>query len=226
MKILAFDTSLGSTSVAISEGQNILAYAEDNNVSVQAERLIPMIEQVLADACLSYKEIDYLGVINGPGSFTGIRIALAAAQGIIFSMNITGCAVTNCDIANYRARLQVKQADKIVVFLNASRGQLYTQIFNSHDNSCLAPILVDIADATKILDQLNGQIICTGNGIPFIYTQLQTHDNILVLPRFSKIRAFHICRYVDLLIKCKLPLSPIKPLYIRPPDAIVKPASK
>ena len=226
MKILAFDTSLGSTSVAISEGQNILAYAEDNNASVQAERLIPMIEQVLADACLTYEEIDYLGVINGPGSFTGIRIALAAAQGIIFSTNITGCAVTNFNIATYRARLQVKQADKIVAFLNASRGQLYAQIFNSYDNSSSTPILIDIAEAVKILDQLDGRIICTGSGIPFIYDQLQTRGNILILPRFSKIRAFHICRYVDLLIKYKLPLGSIEPLYIRLPNAIVKPASK
>ena len=226
MKILAFDTSTGSTSVAISEGQNILAYAEDNNVSVQAERLIPMIEEVLNSAQLTYQEIDYLGVINGPGSFTGIRIALAAAQGIVFGTNITGCAVTNFDIASYRARLQVKQADKIVVFLNAYRNQLYVQMFNSQDNLGSTPVLIDVADATKILDQLDEQIICTGNGIPLIYDQLQTRDNILILPRFSKIRAFHICRYVDLLIEHKLPFGVIEPLYIRLPDATVKPAGK
>lgn len=223
MKILAFDTSLGSTSVAVSNGQDILAYIEDNNLSVQAERLVPMIEQALAGAGLSYKEIDYLSVINGPGSFTGIRIALAAAQGILLSTDIKGCAVTNFEIAAYRTRLQIEEADKIVVYLNAYRNQLYVQIFDSDGSVFLAPTLIDIERAGSMLDRLEGKIICTGNGIPLIYNQLKEHKEILVLPRFSKIRAFHVCRYVDLSLRGGFPLNAIEPLYIRPPDAVVKP---
>lgn len=225
MKILAFDASTGSTSVAISEGQNILAYTEDNNISVQAERLVPMIEETLAKANLSYRNIDYLSVINGPGSFTGIRIALATAQGILLGAGMTGSAVTNFEIAAYRARLQVKEASQVAVFLNAFRGQLYVQVFDSN-GSAQAPELVNISDASEIIGKLKGEIICTGGGIPHIYDQLKSHDKLLILPRFSKIRAFHICRYINLAIENKLNLNAIEPLYIRPPDAVVKPTAK
>lgn len=88
MKILAFDTANNTASVALSDNDNILAYAEELRPSMQAENLMPMIEQVMKAAQCSYDELDYLAVTNGPGSFTGIRIGLAVAKGILFAKRI------------------------------------------------------------------------------------------------------------------------------------------
>ena len=74
-RILAFDVSNNNCSVAISAGQEILAYEEDLRPSMQAEILILLIERALQSINYDYQDIDYLALTNGPGSFTGIRIS-------------------------------------------------------------------------------------------------------------------------------------------------------
>jgi tRNA threonylcarbamoyl adenosine modification protein YeaZ len=220
MKILAFDTANNTASVALSDNDNILAYAEELRPSMQAENLMPMIEQVMkASQCL-YDELDYLAVTNGPGSFTGIRIGLACAKGILFSKeNIKGVAVSNFEHAYFRAIGQVKDYDKIYVFLNAYRSQLYLKIFDK-SGKANEPLLIDFDYAIELLKNEKGNIICCGSGLEFIYTQVKNLPNIIILPRFARVKAFIICRYVASLLANSAELnSAIEPLYIRPPDA-------
>ncbi|HJD68015.1 MAG TPA: tRNA (adenosine(37)-N6)-threonylcarbamoyltransferase complex dimerization subunit type 1 TsaB [Rickettsia endosymbiont of Bembidion lapponicum] len=221
MKILAFDTANNTASVALSDKDNILAYAEEVRPSMQAENLMPMIEQVMKAAQCSYDELDYLAVTNGPGSFTGIRIGLACTKGILFAKeNIKGVAVSNFEHAYFRAIGQVKDYDKIYVFLNAYRSsQLYLQIFDKSGKRN-EPLLIDFDYAIGLLKYEKGNIICCGSGLEFIYTQVKNLPNIIILPRFARVKAFIICRYVASLLANKAELnSAIEPLYIRPPDA-------
>ncbi|WP_341788870.1 MULTISPECIES: tRNA (adenosine(37)-N6)-threonylcarbamoyltransferase complex dimerization subunit type 1 TsaB [unclassified Rickettsia] len=220
MKILAFDTANNTASVALSDKDNILAYAEEVRPSMQAENLMPMIEQIMKAAQCSYDELDYLAVTNGPGSFTGIRIGLACAKGILFAKeNIKGVAVSNFEHAYFRAIGQVKDYDKIYVFLNAYRSQLYLQIFDKSGKTN-EPLLIDFDSAIGLLKNEKGNIICCGSGLEFIYTQVKNLPNIIILPRFARVKAFIICRYVASLLANKAELnSAIEPLYIRPPDA-------
>ncbi|HJD61905.1 MAG TPA: tRNA (adenosine(37)-N6)-threonylcarbamoyltransferase complex dimerization subunit type 1 TsaB [Rickettsia endosymbiont of Columbicola hoogstraali] len=220
MKILAFDTANNTSSVALSDKDNILAYAEEVRPSMQAENLMPMIEQVMKAAQCSYDALDYLAVTNGPGSFTGIRIGLAAAKGILLAKeNIKGVTVSNFEHAYFRAMGQVKDYDKIYVFLNAYRSQLYLQIFD-RSGETNEPLLIDFDYAIGLLKYEKGNIICCGSGLEFIYHQIKYLPNIIILPRFARVKAFIICRYVASLLANKAELnSAIEPLYIRPPDA-------
>jgi len=217
MKILAFDTSNNSCSVAISEGQTILAYIEDLTPSMQASMLLPMIEEALTNAKLSYNDIEYLAVTSGPGSFTGIRIGLAAATGILLGSKIKGGCLSNFDILYYRAKQQVKHYDKVVVLLDAYRNQLYLQIFGQNIKS--EPLLLEYDEAIDLIQQQKGTIIVTGSGAGFVYNKLISLHDLIILPRFTRIKAMHICRYADELLNQRVGLSPIEPLYIRPPDA-------
>ncbi|HJD62559.1 MAG TPA: tRNA (adenosine(37)-N6)-threonylcarbamoyltransferase complex dimerization subunit type 1 TsaB [Rickettsia endosymbiont of Degeeriella rufa] len=220
MKILAFDTANNTSSVALSDKDNILAYAEEVRPSMQAENLMPMIEQVMKAAQCSYDALDYLAVTNGPGSFTGIRIGLAAAKGILLAKeNIKGVTVSNFEHAYFRAMGQVKDYDKIYVFLNAYRSQLYLQIFD-RSGETNEPLLIDFDYAIGLLKYEKGNIICCGSGLEFIYHQIKYLPNIIILPRFARVKAFIICRYVASILANKAELnSAIEPLYIRPPDA-------
>lgn len=220
MKILAFDTANNTALVALSYNDNILAYAEELHPSMQAENLMPMIEQVMKASHCSYDELDYLAVTNGPGSFTGIRIGLACAKGILFAKeNIKGIAVSNFEHAYFRAIGQVKDYDKIYVFLNAYRSQLYLKIFDK-SGKANEPLLIDFDYAIELLKNGKGNIVCCGSGLEFIYTQVKNLPNIIILPRFARVKAFIICRYVASLLANSAELnSAIEPLYIRPPDA-------
>ncbi len=219
MKILAFDTANNTASVAISENHIILAYIEELRPSMQAESIMPMIEKALIIAKLSYCDIDYLVVTNGPGSFTGIRIGLSVAQAILLASNIKGTTISNFDFSYYRASMQVKNYNKIYIFLNAYRGQLYSQNFDNNGQSS-DPILVDYSQAVELLKQESGINVCAGSGVELIYEQIKCNKNIIILPRFTRVKSIHICKYIADKIAKNLTLNnKIEPLYIRLADA-------
>ena len=218
MKILAFDTTNDTASVAISEDQNILANIEELRPSMQAERLLPMIKEALEYSKLSYEDIDYLAVSSGPGSFTGIRIGLAAAKGLLLGTKIQGTVVSNFEVTHFRAMSQVKEYDKIIVILNAYRNQLYMQIFDRKNTIETLPLLIDYEDAVSLLEQESGKTICAGSGVGCIYHKIKFLPNLIILPRFTRVRAIYLCRYFSSLQSFKN-LKPISPLYIRPSDA-------
>ena len=219
MKILAFDTTNNSVSVAISKGERILAYNEELRPSMQAETIVPMIEDTLKKAKLSYNQIDYLAVTNGPGSFTGIRIGLSVAKGILLSTAIKGIALSNFEFSHFRASTQIKNYEKIYIFLNAYRGQVYSQVFNQIGQAT-APILLSYEQAIELLEKEQGIIGCAGSGVEPIYQKIKNIENIIILPRFARVKSMHICKYLanKLLIGQTSPTI-IEPLYIRSPDA-------
>src|SRR6056297_2365432 len=77
--ILAFDTSAAHCAAAIVSGDTILARRDEEMARGQAERLMPLLAELLAEAGLAWSDLAALGVGTGPGNFTGIRIAVAAA---------------------------------------------------------------------------------------------------------------------------------------------------
>src|SRR3569832_1939804 len=82
MLILAFDTSIAACSVALIRDAAILAATREVMDRGQAEALMPMIERVMESARASYRDLDRIAVTTGPGSFTGVRVGLAAARGL------------------------------------------------------------------------------------------------------------------------------------------------
>ncbi len=65
----------------------------------QAERLMPLLEEVLADAGVTWRDIDVIGVGTGPGNFTGVRIAVAAARGLALSLKIPAIGISATEAA-------------------------------------------------------------------------------------------------------------------------------
>ena len=217
-RILAFDVSNNNCSVAISAGQEILAYEEDLRPSMQAEILILLIERALQLINYDYQDIDYLALTNGPGSFTGIRIGLATAEGILISTNIQGLAISNFEMSYYRLQRQVKYFDKAVILLNAYRQQLYYQEFDLAGNKGNYG-LIDINKISNLFTDTKKKIVCTGSGTSEVYNQIEQNVNITILPRFAKINATQVCKYADEKINKGEVNQDIGPLYIRPPDA-------
>ena len=218
-KILCFDVSSNSCSVAIAEGQNILFFEQEMRPSMQAESLMVIIERALKSTGKLYKDLDYLAVTVGPGSFTGIRIGLAVAKGILYSSNIQGIAINNFESAYYRMRMQIKEYDTAFVILNAYRNQVYVQQFMQNGTKT-TPLLINNIDIIDLLKQTKGNTICTGSGVPIIYPELKNLDHLTILPRFPIIRAIHVARLADDKIN-KGDIASIEPLYIRPPDAVI-----
>ncbi len=96
MVILAIETSAAQCAVAVVSGGAVFARAEAMERG-HAERLMPMIAEVMAEAGIGWEAIETVAVCTGPGSFTGIRVGVAAARGIALGRGIPAVGVTRLE---------------------------------------------------------------------------------------------------------------------------------
>ncbi len=219
MKILSIDTAHNFCSVALSEGGVLIAAKTNNEASRQAELLFSIIDDVLNECGTTYANLDAIAVNIGPGSFTGVRIGLAAARGIALAAKIPVIAVDSFEAMLYSPdfiKSQLTCANSLVVF-DAKRGQVYAQFF---ENSIAGEsLLLDYANIDQIINNKNDFIII-GDGANLIESFLQnkglTYSIISELHLPDAIMLAHAA--FNKITKGNLKDN-IAPLYIRPPDA-------
>ena len=90
---LGFDTSAAHCAAALLSGDQLIGLRVEDMAKGQAERLMPLIEDLLAEAGITWRDLSLIGVGTGPGNFTGIRIAVAAARGLSLSLNIPAIGI-------------------------------------------------------------------------------------------------------------------------------------
>jgi tRNA threonylcarbamoyladenosine biosynthesis protein TsaB len=122
--ILAFDTSAAHCAAALLIGDRIVASAFEPMEKGQAERLLPLLQEVLAEAGLGWRDLTALAVGTGPGNFTGVRIAVAAARGLALSLDIPAIGVTRLEATAHGLPRPV------VVVEDARRAEVYVQEFD------------------------------------------------------------------------------------------------
>jgi tRNA threonylcarbamoyl adenosine modification protein YeaZ len=120
---LGFDTSAAHCAVALLRGQDIIAQRTEAMARGQAERLIPLIEEILAEAGVSWRSLTRIGVGTGPGNFTGIRISVSAARGLALGLEIPAIGVSAFDA------LAFEQPRPCIALVAAPREQVYAQHF-------------------------------------------------------------------------------------------------
>jgi tRNA threonylcarbamoyl adenosine modification protein YeaZ len=123
--ILGFDTSAAHCAAALLEGDRLIEARADPMGQGQAERLMPMLEEMLARAGSSWRDVAVIGVGTGPGNFTGVRLSVAAARGLALSLGVPAIGVGALEAAAFGLPRPVLAA------LDARRGQVYLQLFAS-----------------------------------------------------------------------------------------------
>ena len=131
MLTLAFDTSNSNLSITLFFNQEIIGKKIVNESHRQAELLIPEIEIILNQNKIWYQNLNLITTINGPGSFTGVRIGLTAARTIKLATNLPLLLVNACEVAAYKYR---KNSGKIVTVLDAKMDEFFYAEFLSQNN--------------------------------------------------------------------------------------------
>jgi tRNA threonylcarbamoyladenosine biosynthesis protein TsaB len=121
--ILAFDTSAAHCAAALLMGDRIVSAREEPMMTGQAERLLPLLEEMLAAVRLTWTDLSAIAVGTGPGNFTGIRIAVSAARGLALALGIPAIGVSRLEALAYGLPRPA------TVRLDAKRGQVYAQDF-------------------------------------------------------------------------------------------------
>lgn len=197
--ILAIECACGPCSVALWQNGHILGELAEATPSSQSARLMPMIEQLLADSNLHYADLTHVACTVGPGSFTGIRVGLAAARGICFAAGIPGIGVTTLEATAYAARQEGKP---VFAVLRAGKGEWYWQAFATQPawQALGSPA---VAAPEAIRQNAPKDAVWVGNVTDAKIPLIPSH------PRASTLA---------LLAAAKSNALPLTPLYIRAPD--------
>lgn len=117
--VLGFDTSATHCAAALMQDGDVLASTAEEMGRGQAERLMPMLEEMLAEAGKAWSDLTAIGVGIGPGNFTGIRISVAAARGLALALDIPARGVDSFTAT------ELGQTGAVLPSVPAPRGQLY-----------------------------------------------------------------------------------------------------
>lgn len=147
MIILALDTTTRAGSVAVADDDRILALVPGDESRTHGERLPGEIARALDMAGTTKEQIDLLAVATGPGAFTGLRIGLAAMQGLAMTLNkpVAGVSALDalaaqCSFASLRdaaLRASDSSLDLIVPWMDAQRGDVFATLIDTRGNTTL-----------------------------------------------------------------------------------------
>lgn len=180
MRILSVDSTAQTGSVAIVENGKISAlYTLE--AQTHSTTLLPMIESVMNSLGLSVTDMDLFAVSNGPGSFTGIRIGVAAVKGLAFRDNIPCVSVSSLEAMAYHF---VGLNGIVCPVINARRSQVYTALFRVSDgivSRLTEDDIVLIPEMDAMLADFDCPIYFTGDAAENVY-QAVTHRNKQLAP--------------------------------------------
>ncbi|OCX64661.1 tRNA (adenosine(37)-N6)-threonylcarbamoyltransferase complex dimerization subunit type 1 TsaB [Thioclava sp. SK-1] len=206
--VLGFDTSAAHCAAALVQGNQTLASHYVEMKRGQAEHLMPLLEQILAQGGVAWSDLSAVAVGTGPGNFTGIRIGVSAARGLALSLGIPAIGVSLFQVIADGAG-----DDPALVALTAPRGQAYLQLFDQgvargkpmmHDPSAPDTGLA-VMGATRVIGQ-DAQTISAALGLV-----AQPREITDLAPRLTRI-ALRIFEAGD-------PIDRPAPLYVRAADA-------
>jgi tRNA threonylcarbamoyladenosine biosynthesis protein TsaB len=152
--ILAIDTALSACSVAITRGDQTLVSRREPMARGQAERLAPLVQELVKAAGLQFAHIDTIGVTTGPGTFTGLRVGLAFARGLALALDRPCIGISTLEVLAAGAG-----APKVIAAIEVA-GSVFVGAWTDSAQT-VAPSRPDL---TAFLASLNGDWTVTGPG--------------------------------------------------------------
>ncbi|WP_115718075.1 tRNA (adenosine(37)-N6)-threonylcarbamoyltransferase complex dimerization subunit type 1 TsaB [Gallaecimonas mangrovi] len=209
--LLALDTATEACSAALQQGDEVLGTFE---VCPQqhTQKILPMIDQLLADAGLRLDDVDALVVGQGPGSFTGVRIGIGIVQGLAFSAEKPVITVSNLAAMAQQAWVQ-KKAAKVLAAIDARMGELYVGAYQQQNGLMVLNGEEAVMAPEVVTTPWPALAVGTGFDVyPELAAQLGLENSDIRLPdaRFMlplAIAAYNDRRYTDALN--------VEPVYLR-----------
>ena len=182
MLILAFETSAKAASVALMDENKLLGEAYQNTGLTHSQTLMVMAEDVLKQCGKTAADVTAVAVAKGPGSFTGVRIGVAAAKGFAWGKEIPCYGISTLEAMAESLGIY---DGYICPVMDARRSQVYNGLFyadggqierRSEDRA------ISLADLAEELEHLDGPVFLVGDGSNLTYQTLKDRIPELILP--------------------------------------------
>lgn len=189
MRILAFETSAKAASAALLEDGRLLGEYMQNSGQTHSRTVMKMAEDLLRNCDLTAKDVDAVGCAAGPGSFTGIRIGLAAAKGFAWGRELPLVGVSTLEAM---AKNAAAAEGYYCAVMDARRSQVYTALFEMEDG-CLRRVTEDAAISLEELGEklkvLEKPKFLVGDGAFLCYNTLGSSvQDLYLLPEHLRMQ--------------------------------------
>ena len=214
MKVLGLDTALQTCSAAILvdgvETSRRVAPMEKGH----AEHLAPLIAETLSAAGLAFSDIDRVGVVVGPGGFTGVRVGLAFARGLALGTGIAVIGVQSLSVLAAQARMTISETP-VAAVIDARRGELYAALYGAEGNLKIPPFVSSPPIVRERLQDAvgDGAVAAIGTGVDKLEIASSDWTPIRGDGQIDPAMVAHLAA------QARPPFPAPAPLYIRPPDA-------
>ena len=176
MLILAIDTALEACAAAVldTDAGELLAQESLLMKRGHAEALMPLIARVMRQADMPFAALDRIGVTTGPGSFTGLRVGIAAARGIALSAGKPAFGLTT--LAAFAApHVAADENSGVTVAIDARHQHVYMQVFGPGGRAIVAPRIASAEDAVRAA-RTHGATRLTGTGTALLASAWPPRD--------------------------------------------------
>lgn len=210
--VLALDTCFESCSAAVGidmggPGERIVARFEPMATG-QAERIMPMIAELIAEAQVDMGAIDLVAVTHGPGSFTGTRIGIAAAKGLAVGAGARLGALSSLNVIARQVALAQPRGGDLCIAVDMGREEIYAQVFDPEGVVARTPPeLVSIRQIEQFAAHFGARVVARGPHFP---------QNVAIPVNIQLPNAETL---VVLVTQCRAKLLSGLPVYLRQPDA-------
>lgn len=216
MRVLAIDTALEACSAAVLDTAQAAILATDTQVMTRghAEALLPLVASVMSQAGLGFSEIDRFVVTTGPGSFTGLRVGIAAARGfgLAASKPVVGVTTLAALAAPYIA---ADDTAPVAAAIDARHRHVYLQLFGAGGRTLIPPRIVPLHEAVHAAAAASARLV--GSAAAMIAQDWPAE--YVAPPAVDERRAPDIDWIARLGASADKEHAAPKPLYLRAPDA-------
>ena len=219
MKILAFDSSAKSASVALIDDNKIIGSFFINANLTHSQTLVPMANQLLENTQTDLNQIDALAVSVGPGSFTGVRIGVSIVKGLAMTSDKPCIPVSTLEAMAYN---YIQENCTVVAVMDARCNQVYNANF-SINNGVISRLCDDralaIDDLYEEIKTINDKIILVGDGAELCYNSYkEKYTNIFLASEHIRYQNATSVAFAA-LNKDKISAVQLMPVYLRLPQA-------
>ena len=222
MLILSLDTTTRGGSCAVTDNERVLAVVAGDESRTHAERLPAELARALEVAGVERARIDVLAVAIGPGAFTGLRIGIAAMQGLAMALNRPVAGVSALDAL--AAQVSPGAARYIIPWMDAQRGDVFAALVDGTSHREVEP--ASTASPAVLLDQwmprlLDGRAVFIGDAVERDADLIRSAGG---QPRRPALLAPHIAILGGRMAEQGLAGPPhrLEPIYVRRPDAEIE----